>query len=662
MLVSVSAIALFSGFAFQSIYPGDAGDLVTASYQAGVPHPPGYPLYTLLGWLVTRLPFSTPAWRMAWLSIIPHAIAIAVVYLLVYRFTRRHTASLAAALVLVGNYVFFLYSITPEVFALLDVFILLIVYLAITLYERFDWRKVYLLFFVIGLSFSHHHMIIFVLLPLFLYLRGTFRSRLWSIKNTIAGVSAFFLGLIPYTYVALAAWGDAMVNWDRATTFARFWQLITRADYGTFVTGGVIGRSIYERFLNVQAYGTFLVIDFTWAGIVLACIGVMWLWQKNRSIAMFFILSFLFLGPGFMFYASFSAINRFVLGTYERFLLPSYMFVAMFVGVGVYAAAQWLSKLISFVFTRRSHVRMFSYLCMIVFLIYPLVTGSMTVWRFWGSRTDQTSDLFLKDLLDSAPKGAIILLSHDTPLFGAQYMRYAKGYRPDTTVLHTARLMLADYQEVIVRTNPDIIIPDEPQDSFVNAFMTANAGNRPIAVNTIIPTQEGWVWVPRGLLFVLMKKEAVPQSSFLVEQNSALWASFHDPTVGLLSRYNHLMLSNIRDEYATAAVSYGKTLIQADNLPEAERFFKLATRLESDTQRESAWTYLGLSQLFLKKCEDALVSFAKSRASALSSDPELYRYEAITYRDCVGDSDRANALYRQYEREKNKHEQPLEEL
>src|SRR5262245_55510598 len=41
----------------------DSGELAVASYYAGVPHPPGYPVWTLYTWLFTvLLPFSNIAW------------------------------------------------------------------------------------------------------------------------------------------------------------------------------------------------------------------------------------------------------------------------------------------------------------------------------------------------------------------------------------------------------------------------------------------------------------------------------------------------------------------------------------------------------------------------------------------------------------------------
>src|SRR6201984_150566 len=44
----------------------DSGELATGSFYAGIPHPPGYPVWTIYTWLWTVLvPFKNVAWRVA---------------------------------------------------------------------------------------------------------------------------------------------------------------------------------------------------------------------------------------------------------------------------------------------------------------------------------------------------------------------------------------------------------------------------------------------------------------------------------------------------------------------------------------------------------------------------------------------------------------------
>ena len=61
--------AVYAAGACHTIYVGDSGDLVTAVYVLGIPHPTGYPLYVLLGKLWSVLiPVGTVAWRMSLFS------------------------------------------------------------------------------------------------------------------------------------------------------------------------------------------------------------------------------------------------------------------------------------------------------------------------------------------------------------------------------------------------------------------------------------------------------------------------------------------------------------------------------------------------------------------------------------------------------------------
>ncbi|HET7625147.1 MAG TPA: DUF2723 domain-containing protein [Verrucomicrobiae bacterium] len=42
----------------------DSGELAVGSFYAGIPHPPGYPVWTVFTWLWTHLPFGNVAWRV----------------------------------------------------------------------------------------------------------------------------------------------------------------------------------------------------------------------------------------------------------------------------------------------------------------------------------------------------------------------------------------------------------------------------------------------------------------------------------------------------------------------------------------------------------------------------------------------------------------------
>ena len=68
----------------------DSGELAVASHYAGVPHPPGYPIWTIYTWVFTKIfPFSNIAFRVAVSSAVAGVLASAMLSLIVSRGSRR---------------------------------------------------------------------------------------------------------------------------------------------------------------------------------------------------------------------------------------------------------------------------------------------------------------------------------------------------------------------------------------------------------------------------------------------------------------------------------------------------------------------------------------------------------------------------------------------
>ncbi|MFZ4397274.1 MAG: protein O-mannosyl-transferase family, partial [Kiritimatiellia bacterium] len=68
----------------------DSGELVTGAFNFGVPHPPGYPLWALLGyiWSHVIVPFGNPAWRIGTMSVFTGGLTVGVLTLMMTRSTR----------------------------------------------------------------------------------------------------------------------------------------------------------------------------------------------------------------------------------------------------------------------------------------------------------------------------------------------------------------------------------------------------------------------------------------------------------------------------------------------------------------------------------------------------------------------------------------------
>ncbi|MDB6015713.1 MAG: hypothetical protein JWR19_202 [Pedosphaera sp.] len=85
----ITALLIFIGY-FLTLAPDmtleDSGELATGSFYAGVPHPPGYPVWTVFTWCFTRLvPVANVAYRVAIASAVSGALACGLLALLVSR-------------------------------------------------------------------------------------------------------------------------------------------------------------------------------------------------------------------------------------------------------------------------------------------------------------------------------------------------------------------------------------------------------------------------------------------------------------------------------------------------------------------------------------------------------------------------------------------------
>ncbi|PYM10390.1 MAG: hypothetical protein DME18_16425, partial [Verrucomicrobia bacterium] len=85
----LTALLVFIGY-YLTLAPDltleDSGELATGSFYAGVPHPPGYPVWTIFTWLFTVLvPYSNIAWRVALASAVSGALACGLIALIASR-------------------------------------------------------------------------------------------------------------------------------------------------------------------------------------------------------------------------------------------------------------------------------------------------------------------------------------------------------------------------------------------------------------------------------------------------------------------------------------------------------------------------------------------------------------------------------------------------
>ena len=163
-LIFLASLALYTWTLMPDLLPADSGEFQVVATTAGVAHPPGYPLYTMVGWLFARLPLGpNPAWRVNLFSAVTAAATVAIVFATARRMTRSAWGGAAAALALAGATTFWATATKASIRPLVGFFTALAVYALIRHRQAQKETDRYLILFALALSLglTHHASLVF---------------------------------------------------------------------------------------------------------------------------------------------------------------------------------------------------------------------------------------------------------------------------------------------------------------------------------------------------------------------------------------------------------------------------------------------------------------------------------------------------------------------
>ncbi|NHZ72369.1 MAG: DUF2723 domain-containing protein, partial [Aquificales bacterium] len=170
-------LALYIVTLAPDLLPADNGEYQLVAATLGVAHPPGFPLYTLLGNLFTRLPFgATPAYRVNLLSAVTSTATLLIVLATVYRLTKSYLGSITAVLTLATATTYWAQATTANIRSLTALFAALAIFALIGFREATQAtnRKQadrYLILFALAMGFglAHHLSLAFMALIFLLF-------------------------------------------------------------------------------------------------------------------------------------------------------------------------------------------------------------------------------------------------------------------------------------------------------------------------------------------------------------------------------------------------------------------------------------------------------------------------------------------------------------
>jgi len=198
----------------------DCGEFIATSYILGVPHPPGSPLYLIIGRIFSMLPSSGDiAFRVNLISPLVSALAVMFLYLVIVQFIKHWRGSIkshndrlvAFGSGLVGSLIFafsdshWFNAVEAEVYAVSTLFTALVVWLILHWAERSEEkgneRYILIISYVLGLATGVHLLNLLALpfMGMIIYFKK--RQFTWLSFSMLAGIVlvtflVIYLGII----------------------------------------------------------------------------------------------------------------------------------------------------------------------------------------------------------------------------------------------------------------------------------------------------------------------------------------------------------------------------------------------------------------------------------------------------------------------------------
>ncbi len=491
--LAVAAFALYVATLAPGLLPADSGEFQLVAATLGIAHPPGYPLYTLLGWLFTRLTPANPAWGLNLLSAVIATLTLVVVVLASgslspwersrvrglaaddrspttdhpdksYRSSARRPrsssigpssfvlgppsepgaavhslAALAGALALMGATTFWSQATTANIRILVALFTAVILWLALRAIARPTVGRLAALAVVGALAATHHGSLVFPLAVAALAVAWAWaRARrrghpAATPTQLVAALLVGALGLLPWLYLPLRGAPGIPPQPDSLRSLDAWLNHALARGFGGDMFAFARPALLPDR---LRILADILRIQFGWPLLLVAVVGFVTLVRRGPVA--------LLLGAGF-------AVPAFVAVTYRapqtvEYMLPAYVALALLIAAG--GRLETRDGRLEPGDGRRNPQAPIATLQSLLWL--PLVVA-LVVWNIaglWPSfaalhRDDGTRQA-AEALLRATPPDAPVLAGWHpvTPLW---YLQLVEGQRPDVTIDYVAPAGAEEY-------------------------------------------------------------------------------------------------------------------------------------------------------------------------------------------------------------------------
>ncbi|HNW97114.1 MAG TPA: DUF2723 domain-containing protein [Bacteroidales bacterium] len=462
----------------------DSGELVTAAYTLGVPHEPGYPLFTIFGKIFSLIiPFGSIAYRVNLASAFFTSLAALLISwatvliiedtFITSNFWKKNNEKLLNILkysIAFSSGLFFGLSfetweqaVMTEVYGINSCFTALFILLAL-IWKRQETQEerkkyLYIISFVIALAFTNHTTSL-MLIPIFgVFLLAVDYKIILNIKTVAKTILFFILGLTPFLYLPIAASQNPPMNWGNPGNITNFFRVIYRHQYN------IDSPHTTERFTSQFKYYLSTLLPEQWylLFIIFAIIGIFIIYKHNKKYFFFAIMFLLLSMPVTTYFTNFDISSNKLVNIENGalvsvFYIPSYMFLSILTGIGFF-------YLISIIKTSPKILYAIGCLCIIM-------AFSNTFKNY--KKTDMSQyyypQKYVENVFKVATPNSIVIGDWDPFCFPYFYFQYVENKRKDIVALDIMLLKRSWYIEMLKHNHPDFIKRSQTEvDNFLKA-------------------------------------------------------------------------------------------------------------------------------------------------------------------------------------------------
>ena len=573
--------------------------MVTASWLLGIPHPTGYPFYSLFGrFFSTIIPIGNIAYRMNMESALFASLAVMMTYFIILKLSIinyqlsiiRIIPSIVASLILAFSPTFWEQAVIAEKYTLNAFFFSLLIFILLKWQEAQNSKLktqnyLYLFAFLLGLSFCHHMQTSFVVPASIFFIiatlwnhrnishrghrehRGIIHrlhrfSQIFSIRNSqfaIRNLLLFLLPLLLYLYLPIRSSAHPSINWGDPDRINGFLDYLTAKGYAHYFEQSSILDHLKRAAIHWKTTipNQFGILFFP------ALTGVFLLLIKRKMVFGLFLLVVL---------ANTTHCSHYNIPNVWDYYIPTYIILSI-----------GLSETLSLPFSLIKHRALL--LLSPFLLLIPILPFSKNIKVQNRSKEYHYYDEGMA-WLSPLKENAIVLTKGDI-CFILWYLHYVENVRADLFLINGTFLHCHWLMDEITKLKPGLIldktVPEKPVPSLELAnvrfqkyreIMEKNINRYPIYTPFADDITTGFRLLPEGL-FQRVLDNNLPEDEFVKMVRSS---SFD---LGAYQKRSKGLSASVKGSY----VKQGVLFSEMGRNDEAIEAFKKANQIDSkDTE------------------------------------------------------------------------------